>query len=263
MGTINAKDLRLNIQDKLLLKGLTFSLEEGESMILVGESGSGKTLLSQLLIGKRPTDAEIAGTLKVNGKNILAYGPKDWEKIRGRQIAYIAQNPHGLFNSMQTIESHGLETFQGLLGLEKEEARTRFKKALAQFQLKDLDHLLKSYPFELSGGMLQRVMIAMMMELEPEFLIADEPTSALDSFNTQRVVDMLRISKNKGTQLLLITHDYSLLKDLGEKILLLRQGEQMEFGRVEDLMDHAKTPYGQALLAKREYKRYQEVAHED
>ena len=93
MGTINAKDLRLNIQDKLLLKGLTFSLEEGESMILVGESGSGKTLLSQLLIGKRPTDAEIAGTLKVNGKNILAYGPKDWEKFGAGRLPTLPKTP--------------------------------------------------------------------------------------------------------------------------------------------------------------------------
>lgn len=259
MGTINAKDLRLNIQDKLLLKGLTFSLEEGESMILVGESGSGKTLLSQLLIGKRPTDAEITGTLKVNGKNILAYGPKDWEKIRGRQIAYIAQNPHGLFNEMQTIESHGLEVLTSLLKITKDQARDQFVQAMEDFNLENSRDLLKKYPFQLSGGMLQRVMLAMMMELNPYMVIADEPTSALDSWNAENVADLLRICKSKGTQLLVITHDYRLLKDLVDRIVILKKGDLIESGPLEEVLKNPKSEYGKALLAPRTYKRYRDI----
>lgn len=256
MKRLSVKNLSMKLGEKILLNRLNFTVEENKSLVIVGESGSGKTLLSKLLIGEKPDLAVIEGDVKIGEQSIFDYKEKDWERLRGRKITYIAQNPQRLFNEMQTIGAHGDELIRGVLGVDKMESRRRFIDALREFNLEAPEKLVKEYPFELSGGMLQRVMIAMSMVLEPELLIADEPTSALDSCNAKRVVDFLNLCKKKGTQLVVVTHSYSLVKELADKVLIMRRGDQIEFGDVEIVMTHPITEYGRALIAPRLYKRY-------
>ena len=139
--------------------------------------------------------------------------------------------------------------------MEKEEALERFKNALENFNLKNGDLLSKKYPFQLSGGMLQRVMIAMMMELSPKILIADEPTSALDTYNTQKVIEVLRACKDRGTRLIVVTHDYSLVKALADEIIIMKQGELIESGEAAKILENPKTDYGKELMQDRVYVR--------
>lgn len=259
MERLIVKDLTLEIKDRVLLNHLNFELEAHESLGIVGESGSGKTLFSRLLIGRKPQGANIQGELTYRDWDILKLKEKDWQEIRGRKIAYIAQNPHGLFNEMQTIESHGLEVLTSLLKITKDQAREKFVQAMEDFNLENSRDLLKKYPFQLSGGMLQRVMLAMMMELNPYMVIADEPTSALDSWNAENVADLLRLCKSKGTQLLVITHDYRLLKGLVDRIVILKKGDLIESGPLEEVLKNPKSEYGKDLLAPRTYKRYRDI----
>ncbi len=256
MKQLSVKNLSMKLGEKILLNKLNFTVEENKSLVIVGESGSGKTLLSKLLIGEKPYSAVIEGDIKVGDRSIFDYTQKDWERLRGRKIAYIAQNPQGLFNEMQTIGAHGDELIQGVLGVDKKESREKFIEALSDFNLEEPEKLVKEYPFELSGGMLQRVMIAMSMVLKPDLLIADEPTSALDSYNAKCVVDFLNICKTKHTQLVVVTHSYSLVKAIADKVLIMKRGDQIEFGDVDTVLTHPTTEYGRVLMTPRLYKRH-------
>ena len=255
MGEIIFDKLNVKIDDREIIRSLTFEVDTDKSLAIVGESGSGKTFISRLLVGQRPQTAKIEGCITVDGKEILKVAQREWEALRGNYVAYIAQNPMGLFNEMQTIGSHAVELFKSKLGLEKEEALERFKNALENFNLKNGYLLAKKYPFQLSGGMLQRVMIAMMMELSPKILIADEPTSALDTYNTQKVIEVLGACKDRGTRRIVVTHDYSLVKALADEIIIMKQGELIESGEAAKILENPKTDYGKELMQDRVYAR--------
>lgn len=256
MGKIIFENFNIKIKDRELVKDLSFQVQENNSLVIVGESGSGKTITSRLLIGQRPKDAQVSGKILLDNLDILTLTEKEWEKHRGKFIAYIAQNPMGLFNDMQTIEAHGVELFKSKLNLNRKESRQRLIYAMEKFNLKNGEELIVKYPFQLSGGMLQRVMIAMMMELSPKILIADEPTSALDWYNTKLVIDILKDIKEKGTRLIVITHDYSLAENLADEILVLKGGLKMEYGDREEILKNPKSDYGKLLMEPRVYRRY-------
>lgn len=255
MGELIFEKLNVNIDDREIIKDLSFKIETDKSLAIVGESGSGKTFISRLLVGQKPASARISGDITVDGKEILKLSQADWEEMRGSYIAYIEQNPMGLFNEMQTIGSHAIELFKSKLKLRKDEALERFEFALAKFNLKNGKELVRKYPFQLSGGMLQRVMVAMMMELEPKILIADEPTSALDTYNTQKVIEVLKVCKDRGTRLIVVTHDYSLVKALADEIVIMKQGDLIESGDAMDILKNPQSEYGRKLMQDRVYVR--------
>lgn len=259
MGELIFDKLNVRIDGREIIKELSFKVGEGKSLAIVGESGSGKTFISRLLVGRKPNAASITGDITVDGKEVLQIAQNDWQELRGNYIAYIEQNPMGLFNDMQTIASHAAELFESKLGLQKSETIARFKLALENFNLKNVDVLVNKYPFQLSGGMLQRAMIAMMMELEPKILIADEPTSALDTYNTQKVIEVLKACKDRGTRLIVVTHDYSLVRALADEIVILKQGELIENGKAQDVLANPKSEYGRQLMQDRVYIRRGDV----
>ncbi len=253
------KDVALAFGDKKILKKINCELFEGQTLVVIGESGSGKTMLSKMLIGGLPPNAETAGTIDLAGKNLLTLNDKEFYEYRGSMIAYIAQNPMSLFNPMQTIKSHAAELFKSKLGISADEAETRLVKALADYNFEHAENLMNKYPFQLSGGMLQRIMFAMMLELAPKFLIADEPTSALDEDNTQIVISALKKCKERGIGVLVITHNYELVKELADMVLIIKYGEQIEYAPKEEVLNNPKTEYSKRLLAPRVLKRYKEV----
>ncbi len=251
-------DLKIRIADKEILKGINISLEQAKTMVIIGESGSGKTMLSKMIVGQVPKKAICKGKILFNETNLLELNDRAWSNFRGNQIAYIAQNPMSLFNPKQTIKSHAVELFKSN-GLDTKKSISGLLTAFETFNLKNGESLLKKYPFQLSGGMLQRVMFAMMTELNPKLIIADEPTSALDQHNTQTVIDSLKLFKQSGINLIVITHNYDLVKQLADDILIIKEGVQMEYAKADDILNNPKAAYTKLLMKPKEYKRYGET----
>lgn len=263
MEKLNISELRIKINKKIILNNISFDLKNGETLIIIGESGSGKTVFSKLLVGLKPENAEIFGDITFDGEKLLNITEKEWSKYRGGKISYISQNPMSVFNSFQSIESHVAELFKSRLGLHRKESANRMIDGMKKLNLPHQEELLKKYPFQLSGGMLQRIMFAMMMQLEPELLIADEPTSALDYYNTEKITDMLKRLQSQGTALIVITHDYDFARKLGGKMIIMKEGELIERGETKTLLESPKTEYGKALILRKRYKRYKKDGGSD
>ncbi len=251
-------DFKIRIADKEILKGINITLEQAKTLVVIGESGSGKTMLSKMIVGQFPEKAIFEGKILFNETNLLELNDRMWSNYRDNQIAYIAQNPMSLFNPKQTIKSHAVELFKSN-GLDAKESIHGLLTAFETFNLKNGAALLKKYPFQLSGGMLQRVMFSMMTELNPKLIIADEPTSALDQHNTQTVIDSLKLFKRNGISLIVITHNYDLVKQLADDILIIKEGVQMEYARADSVLNNPKTAYTKLLMKPKEYKRYGET----
>ncbi len=258
MGKLEVKDLIVRIGERIYLNEISFELAIGKTLVIIGESGSGKTMLSRLLIGQRPEDvSEITGEILFDENNLLTMSNKMWSRYRGISIAYIAQNPMALFNPNQSIESHAYELFNSRLSLNREQSMNKLVHALSNFNLKNPEIIAKKYPFQLSGGMLQRIMFAMMMELSPVLIIADEPTSALDEYNTQTIIDTLKKCQGEGTSLIVITHDYELVKQLADDVIILKDGNIVERGDAESILGNPQTDYGKELLLPKKYSRWE------
>ncbi len=255
---MSLKGVGLRIGDKTILQQIDFELEQGRTLLIIGESGSGKTILSKLIIGAQPQSAELSGEILFNQQNLLNFNQKQYFEYRGSHIAYIAQNPMSVFNPMMTIKAHAVELFKSKLGLDSSEVEATMIEALGGFNFKEPAQVLQKYPFQLSGGMLQRVMFAMMLALKPQFLIADEPSSALDDDNTNIVIEALAETKRRGIGIIIITHNYQLVKILADKILIIKDGEQIEYGEAEAVLANPTSAYAKQLLAPRVLRRYHE-----
>ena len=244
MEKLNINALKVSIDNKTILNDISFTLPKGETLIIIGESGSGKTMLSRLLIGIKPDNANINGNIFFDEKDLLKISEKEWNEYRGKKISYISQNPMAVFNPFQNVESHAVELFQSRLGLSKKECINKMIEEM------------KKYPFQLSGGMLQRIMFSMMIQLEPELLIADEPTSALDYYNTEKVTELLKNLQSQNTSLIVITHDYNLAKELDGKIIIMKNGNLIEKGNTSDMLKNPQSDYGKSLILRKRYTRY-------
>lgn len=256
MEKLNVNALKVSINDKKILNDISFTLNKGETLIIIGESGSGKTMLSRLLIGIKPDNAKISGNISFDEKNLLKMPEKEWNEYRGEKISYISQNPMSVFNPFQNVESHTVELFQSRLGLSKKECVNKMIAGMKKLNLSNPETLMKKYPFQLSGGMLQRIMFSMMMQLEPELLIADEPTSALDYYNSEKITKLLKNLQSKKTALIVITHDYNLAQELGGKIIIMKNGNLIEKGKTAEVLKEPQSDYGKTLILRKRYTRY-------
>lgn len=258
MGKLRIQDVHVRSGNRIYLDKINFSLEEGKTLTIVGESGSGKTMLSRLLIGQMPEEAEVSGSIFLQDQDLLSMKERQWNAYRGNVIAYIAQNPMALFNPNQTVGSHSVELFRSKLSISKQESVKRLIRALELFHFKNPERIVGAYPFQLSGGMLQRIMFAMMLELSPQILIADEPTSALDHHNTQTVIDTLKRCKRKGCSMIVITHDYELVGRVADEIIIMKDGRIIEAGEAKNILENPHTEYARELMTPRIYLRYKE-----
>lgn len=259
MGKLTVNQIQVHEDQRQLLRNISFTLNVGKTLVIIGESGSGKTLLSKLLIGQKPDDVQISGEILFDGENLLTIGSQKWKRYRGSVIAYIAQNPMALFNPNQTVKSHAIELFKSRLSLPSKESIDRLIQALSQFNLSHPPDIIEKYPFQLSGGMLQRIMFAMMMQLSPALIIADEPTSALDRHNTQTIIDTLKKCQDDGRSMIVITHDYELVEQLADDVIIMKNGDIIEYGTASLILDQPATEYGKALLMPKSYTRYKKV----
>lgn len=244
--------IKLKKTGKIIVKNSNFSLEENSSLGILGESGSGKSMTCKAILNILDERFEISGEVLLNGKDILKLSKEECRKIRATEISMILQNPMTSFNPLYTIENQMLETFMEHLNFSKEEALKLAYEALEKMRLKDIQGILKKYPYELSGGMLQRIMIAIAIAMKPKLIIADEPTTAIDTLNQKDIIEEFKIlKKDLDISLLFVTHDLGILSELADKLIVMQNGEIVEQGSVENIIAQPQHKHTQFLINTR------------
>ena len=230
---------------------VSFSIEKGESVGLVGESGCGKSVLSLSLMRLVPPPGKIiGGEILFNGENLLDFSKDEIRKVRGKKIAMIFQEPMTSLNPVFTIGDQIAEAILLHEGGAKAEVHSRVLELLKMVGLPVPLERIDQYPFQLSGGMRQRVMIAMALACKPDLLIADEPTTALDVTIQAQILDLLKkLQKELGMALLLITHDFGVVADIAHKVMVMYAGEIVEDAPAEAIFKNPQHPYTMGLLA--------------
>jgi len=230
--------------------GVGFEIARGEVLGVVGESGSGKSVMSLALMGLVPRPPGVtSGEVVFGGRSILKSTESEWRAIRGKRIAMIFQDPMTSLNPYLTVARQLTEVLETHETVSRSQARARSIEMLARVGIADPTLRIDSYPHELSGGMRQRVMIAMSLLCQPELLIADEPTTALDVTIQAQILDLIRgLQADLGTSVILITHDLGVVATMAGRIAVMYAGRIVESGRTIDVFDNAKHPYTQGLL---------------
>ncbi|PZD96507.1 nickel import ATP-binding protein NikD [Paenibacillus sambharensis] len=256
-SVLKVKDLHVQVKSSqgmsTLVQDINFELEKGRVLGIVGESGCGKTVTSmsilQLLDRKAMT---IDGSITLKGQELNGLREQEMRKLRGKDIAFIMQNPMSAFTPVFTIGEQFVETIKAHTAFNTKQAKELAIEAMQNVNLPDPAKLLAKYPFQLSGGMLQRVMIAMAACLHPAVIIADEPTTALDVHNQLLVLRHLdQIRADYGTAILLISHDLGVIAEMADDVVVMQQGRIIEAANVFELFDHPRHEYTKTLLNAR------------
>ena len=234
-----------------VLRGLSYSLSKGRVLAVVGESGSGKTIQALSLLSLLPPAARVTGgEILYNAQNILALSPAQLRHIRGEKIAMIFQDPSASLNPVLTIGEQLVETLRTHQKISKKEATLQAVKLLEKVGIAEPEKRLKEYPFQFSGGMCQRVMIAIALSLKPDILIADEPTTALDVTIQAQILRLIKaLQQQTGMSVIFITHNLALASEIADEVLVLYAGRCMEQAPVKDLFSHPLHPYTKGLLS--------------
>ncbi len=228
--------------------GADLRLAEGECLGLVGESGCGKTQLLHSILGLSPPQAQIAGSIRYRGEEIVGLAPRALERIRGRRIAMVFQDPMTALNPCRRIGAQVGEVARVHLRASRAEAERRALSMLEAVQIADPQRCLRQYPHELSGGMRQRVMIAMALIGEPDVLLADEPTTALDVTVQAQILALLRdLRARTGAAVLMVTHDLGVIAEIADRVAVMYAGRIVEQAPVEVILSHPRHPYTEAL----------------
>ena len=229
---------------------VSFFLEKGETLAIVGESGCGKTVSTMSVLKLLPPTAKItSGEIFYNGENLLNFDEKQMQKIRGKKIALIPQDPMTSLNPLYTIGNQLLEIIELHQGLKGKQAYDVAVEALKKVKIPDAEEKMKAYPHQFSGGMKQRVIIAMALACNAEIIIADEPTTALDVTVQAQIMEILREIKNKfGVSIILITHDLGVVSQNADKVAVMYAGRIVEYSDIKNIFENPKHPYTKALL---------------
>ena len=232
------------------VNNVSFSIQPGEILGLVGESGCGKSVTSLSIMKLLARNSKISnGEILLNGKDLLKEDKKGMRKIRGREVAMIFQEPMNSLNPCMRIEKQLTEAILLHNNFSKEEAHNRAFEVLRSVGIPEPDMTLKSYPHQLSGGMCQRVMIAMALSCHPKLLIADEPTTALDVTIQAQILSLMNRLKNEtGTSIMLITHDLGVVAQVADNVNVMYAGKVVETAPVEELFSNPKHPYTVGLM---------------
>ena len=252
MNIVELKNLSITYQgSKVAVNNVSFDVPEGTIVSIVGESGSGKSTIIRAIIGLLSGDGYISGgSLIFNGKDIREYSKEEMRRMRGEEMAMIFQDAGSYLNPKKKIGPQYIETMQAHMDISNEEAYETAKKELLKLKLPDPDRIMGSYGFQLSGGMRQRVAIAMAMTMNPKLLLADEPTSALDvTIQAQVVQEMLDLRDARGTAIIIVTHNMGVASRMSDYIAVMKHGELMEFGNRDEVIDYPKSEYTKKLLS--------------
>lgn len=234
--------------------GIDLNIQKGETVALVGESGCGKSLTALSLLGILPGGGRFrcSGSLLYHGQELLTLSDEEKRRLRGNRIAMIFQDPSSSLHPLYTIGEQLREVLEIHTEATDEEIERHLACALEEVGLNDPKRILSTYPHTLSGGMVQRVMIAMALLCKPDLLIADEPTTALDVTMQAQVLKLMRLlQKERGMSLLLITHDFGVVEEMADRVMVMYAGDVVESGLVEDVLKSPAHPYTQGLLKSR------------
>lgn len=232
------------------VQALSLSIDRGETFALVGESGCGKSMTAMALLRLLPENALIrSGEMRLGDDDIFALREQDMQTVRGRRMSVIFQEPATSLNPVMTIGDQITEAIRHHLGLDQKDAWTRAVKWLERVGLPEPERRMKGYPFELSGGQLQRVMIAIALSAEPDLLIADEPTTALDVTIQAQILALLQeLQRERGMALMLITHDLAVVKGMAQRVALMYAGQIVEVADAPEFFGRPLHPYARLLL---------------
>lgn len=246
---LQVKELVVASGQKTLVRSISFNAEKGKVTGLIGESGSGKSLTCQALLGLLPKNLTAAGTVNINGSPMPLECGVASRKVRGKRIAMVMQNPTSCFDPVFSIKSHFKETLSAHGVPKSENDPVRWYAALSEVGFDDPERIIGLYPFQMSGGMLQRVMIAISLMLEADFLLADEATTDLDAISQARILDLLEdLVHKRGMGALLITHDLSVIARLADNVLVMKDGVIVDRGAVDDIFRSPGHEYTVSLL---------------
>ncbi|MSO54718.1 MAG: ABC transporter ATP-binding protein [Rhodospirillales bacterium] len=235
-----------------VLNGVDITIRNGERVGLVGESGCGKSIMARAILGLAArSNIEMSGEIRYHGANLFGLGPQAWRGLRGRKMSMIFQDPVAALNPVFTIEDQMIEVVRrGDKAKSRKEAIAIAIAALRQVAIDEPERVLASYPFQLSGGMNQRVIISMALVNEPELVFADEPGTSLDvTVQEQTLRLMTRLTKDVGAAVLLIAHNLGVVREFCERVYVMYAGMIVEEGPVKELFANPKHPYTQALFS--------------
>ena len=230
--------------------GVSFQVRPGEIVSLVGESGSGKSITALSILGLLPRQGKVTGgEILFGGKNLLALSEAEMDRVRGKDIAMIFQDIMYSLNPVFTIGNQLSEGMRRHLGMDRAQAWREGVRLLSRTGIRDAEAVMKKYPHMLSGGMRQRVMIAMALSCHPQLLIADEPTTALDVTIQYQIMELLRsLRAETGMSILLITHDIGVVAEMADRVTVMYAGQCVEEAPTEKLLSHPAHAYTQALM---------------
>ncbi|HIT57562.1 MAG TPA: ABC transporter ATP-binding protein [Candidatus Galloscillospira stercoripullorum] len=242
---------RIGKRDIPAIEDVGFSLYKGETLGIVGESGCGKSVTANTIMGLLPkySGKITAGSVRLKGREITAMTEKQQREIRGNEISMIFQEPMTSLNPVYTIGTQMVEMARAHRRISRKEALARSLEMLRRVEIPEPEQRLREYPHQLSGGMRQRVMIAMAMMCEPDVLIADEPTTALDVTIQAQILDLMNgLKKTSQTAIMLITHDMGVVAESTDHVLVMYAGQVVESNSTENIFNHPLHPYTQGLL---------------
>jgi len=249
---------------KKLVKNVNFEVHPGECLGILGESGSGKSMTVKSILGLLDKNFHVSGSAVFDGHDLLKESKEELRRLRGSRITMVLQNPMTCFDPLYRIGNQMSETFATHTTWNAQEIRSHCLKILNQMQILNGEEVLEKYPHQLSGGMLQRIMIGIAMALQPELLIADEPTTAIDAITQYEILEeFIRIKKNKNTAMLFITHDLGAISKVADRILVMNSGHIVDSGNFEHIRNHAQDPYTRLLIEKRSavMHHYRKILH--
>lgn len=251
---LTVKDLKVSFNtrdgENQAVRGVSFHVNEGETVGIVGESGSGKSVTAKAILGLIPPPGKVLeGEINYRGESLTGLSEKEWRGIRGNQIAMVFQDPMTSLNPVKKIGAQMTEIIARHRGLNKADALKEAIKMLREVGITAPEERVNQYPHEFSGGMRQRVMIAMALSCKPDLLLADEPTTALDVTIQAQILDLLKELKDKSQMsIVLITHDLGVVAQVCSRVIVMYGGMVMEEGLVDDIFFRPGHPYTQGLL---------------
>jgi oligopeptide/dipeptide ABC transporter ATP-binding protein len=251
---LSVEDLRVEFatEDGIVhaVDGVSFDLHAGEILGIVGESGSGKSVTAQTVMGlTRSPNASISGSVRFHGNDLVAASEEDLQSIRGREISMVFQDPMTSLNPVYKVGDQIIEQIEAHKEVSKEEGRERARELLASVGIPNAAERIDDYPYEFSGGMRQRAMIAMALSLEPRILIADEPTTALDVTIQAQIMGLIQsLNEERGLSVILITHDLGVIAEVADRVLVMYAGQIVEEGTLDEIFYDPQHPYTWGLM---------------
>ena len=253
---LDVKNLHITFEQpkvsKQILEDVSFSVKAGKCLGILGESGSGKSMTTKAILGLLNRDFQISGSAIFEGKDLLQMGDGDLRTLRGSYIGMILQNPMTCFDPLYKIGNQIYETFDAHGIYPRNQYKEEAIKILDKMRIHDPEGVLQKFPHQLSGGMLQRVMIGIAMSMNPRLLICDEPTTAIDSITQYEIIkEFQRIKAESNVGMLFITHDVSVISHIADEVIVLNKGKLVDHGSFSDILKNPKDPYTKLLIEKK------------